>query len=263
MTIPAILLAAAAPAVVPPDPGTTLHYERSNIAGGEEEQILIHRVAATEIAVAKLRQPCTRAALVTATLDPATGEATRLVAARLEPGARSTAYGEMRFDPATATVTATVTMDGREQRDAATVTDRPWHLYDYDLATLIVHLARPGAAAPRRAAFGLALVWPDAASGRFLTWLGRAEIRRVRRERHEGRAAIRYDVSGPAFGSRGGGAMWLEARTHVPIDVQWRRPNHPGYADFRLRLRASHRDGTDGWRRRLAAHFQGCTKTGD
>lgn len=213
------------------------------------------RRSASEIAVTKMRARCTRAALVTATIDPATGEATRLVAARLLPGAESAPYGVLAFNADR--IDAELTMDGATLRDSVTVTDRPWHLYDYDLATLAA-ATQAMTGPPADFTFALALVWPGDDPKRFLQWLGRADARFIGGERHEGRDTLRYEVTGPAFGAAGGGPMRLDAGGRFPVDVQWRRPNHPGYADFRLRLTAVADDGEPGWARRLSAHFKDC-----
>ena len=241
--------------------GMTVSYVRSNIAGGEEEQVHVRRAAADTLIVYKMRERCTRAALVTATIDPVSGEASRLVAARLLPDARSESYGELRFDPAASRIEASVTMDGTSVRDAVAVTDRPWHLYDYDLATLgAMTAAMTGP--PRDFSFGLALVWPGENPARFLQWFGRADARFVRAERHDGRDAWRFDVSGPAFGTAGGGPMWIDRATRIPTDAQWGRPNHPGYKDFRLRLKYMAREPDSKWQNQLRAHFAGCPRAG-
>lgn len=261
----ALALLTAGCATVPEpraDPvGMTYSYVRSDIAGGEEEQVHVRRATADTLIVYKMRERCTRAALVTATIDPVSGEASRLVAAQLLPDARSEDYAELRFDPATRRIEASVTMDGATLRDGVGVSDRPWHLYDYDLATLgVMTAAMTGR--PRDFSFGLALVWPRSEPSRFLQWLGRADARFVRAERHDERDAWRFDVKGPAFGTAGGGPMWIDRTTRIPIDVQWGRPNHPGYRDFRLRLRDMRRESDSKWEDRLRAHFAGCPRAG-
>lgn len=245
------------PADLPPAtwPAATWHYERSNADGSEAEQVYIHSRAPDRLAVYKMRERCTGAALVTATIDPATGEASQLTAGRLAPGATSRPIGEIRFDPASALLTMTLTIDGRTTNLDATVATRPWHLYDYDLATLAMATRqRPGSRAPFR--FGLALVWPDDPT-RMLQWLGAADARFVRAERHAGRRTLRFSISGPAFGTGGGGPLWLDARDGTLLEAWFGRPNHPGYRDFRLRLRGRF-DGEPAWTRLLEKHFEGC-----
>lgn len=265
MRLAAALALLTASCATVPDPradpvGMTYSYVRSDIAG-EEEQVHVRRAAADTLVVCKMRERCTRAALVTATIDPVSGEASRLVAARLLPDARSEPYGELRFDPTVRRIEANVTMDGTSVRDAVSVTDRPWHLYDYDLATLgAMTAAMTGR--PRNFSLGLALVWPGEDPPRFLQWLGRADARFVRVERHDGRDAWRFDVSGPAFGTAGGGPMWIDRAARIPIDVQWSRPNHPGYKDFGLHLKDMARESNSKWQDRLRAHFAGCPRAG-
>lgn len=236
-------------------PPITWHYERSNADGSEAEQVYVHRPSPDRLAVYKMRGRCTGAALVTAEIDPATGEATTLVAGRLAPGGTQRTIGRIAFDPQTATIAMTLTMDGRTVTQQAQVGTRPWHLYDYDLATLAVAtLARRN---PRAGfAFGLALVWPETPE-RMLQWLGRADARFVRAERHAGRRTLRFEVSGPAFAGTGGGPLWLDARDGTLVEAAWRRPNHPGYRDFRLRLKGR-TQGAAAWSRLLERHYEGC-----
>lgn len=238
-----------------PPVGQTLSYVRSNIAGGEEEQVHMHRVSPSEIAVYKMRERCTSAALVTATIDPATGEASRLVAGRLARNAAQRAVGILTFTGDR--IDAELTTDDGTMRDSVAISARPWHLYDYDLATLAA-ATQAMRGPPADFSFGLALVWPGDDPARFLQWLGRADARYIGRERHEGRETLRYDVSGPAFGAEGGGPMWLDAAARYLVDVQWKRPNHPGYDDYRLRLTGATNEGAAGWTRRLTDHFTGC-----
>ena len=134
--------------------------------------------------------------------------------------------------------------------------DQPWHLYDYDLASLTITAQyRPD----RRAdfSFGLPLVLVGADPGRFLSYLGRADARFVRLERHGSRRAFRFEVGGPAFGSRGG-PLWFDARDGHILEARWGVPNHSEYRDFRLRLTGVTDGGPAAWRRLLTAHFAGC-----
>lgn len=240
------------PADLPP---ITWHYERSNADGSEAEQVYVHRAAPGRISVYKMRERCSGAALVTADIDPKTGEATRLIAGRLTPGATSRPIGEISFDPAAAQLAMTLTVDGRTTRMTAPVTTRPWHLYDYDLATLAMATRkRPGSRTPF--GFGLALVWPDTPA-QMLQWLGPARATFVRTERHAGRRTFRFRVAGVAFGPAGGGPLWLDARDGTLVEARFGRPNHPGYRDFRLRL-IDRFDGGPAWTRLLERHFAGC-----
>lgn len=242
----ALLLAAAAPSI-----GTSWHYLRSTRAGAEREHVWVHRASAAQLAVYKMRSRCTNAAFVTATIDPETGEASELVAGRLRRDGSVETFGTLRHDPVAQTLT--MAMDGAAPIETPAPI-RPWHLYDYDLATLAAATrARP----PQGAfSFGLALVWPGE-SGVALKWLGRADATAPTRTRYLGRLAIRYTVGGAAFGTAGGGPLWLDARNGTLLGASWGLPNHPGYADFRLRL-IGVEHGEARWRARLARHYAGC-----
>lgn len=202
-----------------------------------------------------MRERCTGAALVTAEIDPTTGEATKLVAGRLAPGAQQRPIGEITFDPKAATLAMTLTMDGRTVTQTAPVGTRPWHLYDYDLATLTI--ATQARRDPRsNFSFGLALVWPETPN-KMLQWLGRADAKFVRAERHASRRTLRFQVSGPAFAGNIGGPLWLDARDGTIVEAAWQRPNHPGYANFRLRLK-NRTNGAAEWTRLLERHYEDC-----
>jgi hypothetical protein len=247
--------AAQAQDIMAPPFHRTFHYERTNIDGTEREQIYFHRAAPGTVQVYKMMERCTRSALVTATIDPQTGEASRLVAARLLPRARSEPYAEMNYDPAAGRIDATISAVNPPLHLALAVPTRPWHLYDYDLGTLAAALqARPGSR--ESFSFGMALVWPGASPP--LTWMGDAHARFVGAERHLGRDTLRFEVTGSAFGEAGGGPLWVAANDSHLVDVQWGRPNHDGYKDFRLRLIGEEPEGEAAWTALLTRHFEGC-----
>ncbi|MDF7775683.1 hypothetical protein P1X14_10535 [Sphingomonas sp. AOB5] len=253
LTASCLLMAGTATAQ-PSPVGRTFHYERTNRDGSEPEQIYMHRAAEDRVVVYKMVERCTRSALVTATIDPETGEATKLVAARLEPGAKSQAYAEMVFDPAKKRIDATIA-GNPPTKLALDVPMRPWHLYDYDLGTLAAAMqAQPGSR--KSFGFGMALVWPGSPSP--LIWTGEATARFVGIERHLDRNTLRFDVSGPAFGDKGGGPLWVDARSGYIVDVQWGRPNHDNYRDFRLKLIGEEPAGDAAWTALLTRHFEGC-----
>lgn len=239
--------------------GRTYHYERSNRDGSEPEQIYIHRAAADRVQVYKMVERCTRSALVSATVDPHTGEASYLGAARLLPDAKSETYAEMRFDAATGRIDAVVHAANPPLKLALMVPQRPWHLYDYDLGSLSVKLqADPGS--HEDFSFGMALVWP--AANPPLTWMGEAKARFVATEQHLGRETLRFEVTGSAFGAEGGGPLWVDATLGFIVDVQWGRPNHDNYKDFRLKLVGEEPVGAAAWTALLKRHFEGCPSGG-
>ncbi|MEA3013430.1 MAG: hypothetical protein QOD42_1975 [Sphingomonadales bacterium] len=179
------LLALARPGAAPDHVGRIHSYPRSNSDGSEAERVHVYRASRTRIEVVKMRTRCRNAAFVTAELDLARGEATRLVGGRLPPVAGHEEFGLLVYDGAARRIDAVVTPPQGEFRDRVAVPDRPWHLYDYDLASLTVTAQYR---ADRRAdfSFGLPLVLVGADMSDFLTYPGRADARFVRAERFRG-----------------------------------------------------------------------------
>lgn len=234
--------------------GRTLHYVRSNSDGSRPEHVYVHRAAADRLEVYKMVERCTHAALVSAAIDPVTGEASRLEAATLLPEAQREIYGTITFDPAARTLRMAIDMDGKPVEATATVAARPWHLYDYDLATLTVAFQT---SQPERRDFGLALVWIEQ-DRPVLRWLGAATANRRKATRHGGRPVWRYDVAGPALGSTGGGPLWIDRRDGTLVEARWRLPNHREFRDFRLRLVGEEAPGAAAWTALLTRHFADC-----
>jgi hypothetical protein len=232
--------------------GPIWSYVRSNRDGSEVETIHVHRPRPGYVEVTKMRERCTNAAFVTATI--AGGEAVRLTGGRLRPGATHEDFAELLFRDGR--IDARLRALSGELRQSVAVADRPWHLYDFDFASLT---ASPPAEvkARRDFRFGVALIWLGEDPADFLRYLGRADARFVREEMREGRRSLRYELGGPAFEGALGGPLWLDARHGFVVDAELGRPNHSEYRDFKLRLTGTSR-GTATWKRLLTAHFEGC-----
>ena len=232
--------------------GEIYSYVRSNRDGSEAETIHVYRARAGYVEVTKMRDRCTNAAFVTATM--ADGQAVRLTGGRLRPGAAHEDFAELVYRDGR--IEARVSTPAGELRQGVAVADRPWRLYDFDFADLSA--APPAAAMARRDfSFGVALIWLGDDPADFLRYLGRADARFVREETHAGRRALRYELGGPAFAGALGGPLWLDARDGFVVGAQLGRPNHAEYRDFKLRLTDVGR-GAAAWRRLLEAHFEGC-----
>lgn len=235
--------------------GRIYAYVRSDRDGAEAETVRVFRPDRTHIEVSKMRARCTNAAYVTATLDLERGVATRLGGGRLLPDAGRREFAVLTYDPERRRIEARIDTPDGPIGAGVEVPDSPWHIYDFDLASLTIAAQyRPD----RRAdmSFGLPLVWPDDAPN-FFRYLGRAELRFVGEERHDGRRALRFEAGGPAFGERGG-PIWFDAAEGHILEASWGIPNHSEHRDFRLRLTGISDGGAEEWRRLLSAHFEGC-----
>jgi hypothetical protein len=237
--------------------GRIYTYVRSGRDGSEAEIVRVYRADRTHIEVSKMRARCTNAAYVTATLDIEHGYAIRLGGGRLRPDAGREEFAVLTYDAAARRLNGHITPPGGAPIDLTiAVPDRPWHLFDFDLASLTVaQQYRPN---PRASfSFGLPLIWPDGAPDHIFRYLGRADLRFVRAERRNGRHALRFEAGGPAFGAHGG-PIWFDAAEGHVIEASWGIPNHSEYRDFALRLIGVSDGGAEEWRGLLTAHFAGC-----
>ncbi|HYD13177.1 MAG TPA: hypothetical protein VEC11_10055 [Allosphingosinicella sp.] len=235
--------------------GRIYTYVRSDRDGAEAETIHVYRESRTQIGVAKMRGRCNNAAYVTADLDLERGYATRLGGGRLRPNAQREEFAVLSYDAAMRRLDGRVDTPNGPILLTLNVADTPWHIYDFDLASLTITAQyRPN----RRAnfSFGMPLLWPDDGANP-LRYLGRAELRFVRAERRGGRRALRFEAGGPAFGNRGG-PIWFDAVDGHIVEASWGIPNHSEHRDFRLRLTRISDGGAAEWRRLLSAHFEGC-----
>ncbi|MBC7985175.1 MAG: hypothetical protein H7X93_00675 [Sphingomonadaceae bacterium] len=241
--------------------GRIYHYIRSNRDGSMPEHIHVYRAAAGRLEVYKMVERCTGAALVTAWIDPTTGQASRMTGGRLMPEARHEDFATLLWNAGARRIDAhVVTGDGVIEEQIA-VADTPWHLYDFDLASLSVQTM--GRADPRADfRFGLPLAWNEPNETHpFLSNLGRADAHFVREEQYQGRPALRFEVGGPALGQRGG-PLWIDAEHGHVLGAEWGVPNHAPMTDFALRLVHTDDGGAAAWTALLTRHFEGCPSEG-
>jgi hypothetical protein len=236
--------------------GRIYSYVRSDRDGSEAETIRVFRADRTHVEVCKMRGRCNNAAYVTAELDLEGGYATRLGGGRLRPDAGREEFAVLTYDPAAGRLDGRIDLPEGPLSLTLAVPDRPWHIYDFDLASLTITAQyRPDPRADF--SFGMPLIWPDGGPGGLLRYLGRADLRFVGEEMHAGRRALRFEAGGPAFGTRGG-PIWFDADEGHILAAEWGIPNHSEHRDFALRLTGISDGGAGEWRRLLAAHYENC-----
>ena len=254
----ALLLTGCAHAQAPaPDRiGRIYSYVRSDRDGSEAEVIRVFRASRTQVEVSKMRGRCNNAAYVTGELALEGGYATRLGGGRLRPNAGREEFAVLTYDPNARRIDARIDLPEGPLALTLAVPDQPWHMYDFDLASLTITAQyRPDPRADF--SFGLPLVWPSGGPDGLLRYLGRVDLRFVREEMHGGRRALRFEAGGPAFGTRGG-PIWFDAAEGHILAAEWGIPNHSEHRDFALRLTAISDGGREEWRRLLAAHYENC-----
>ena len=226
-----------------------------------EERISVFRRDATHIEVLKQRARCWNAALVTAELDFDTFSAPIITGGRLQPNAEHMEFAFLNWDQDADQLNIIVRFPDGELVNEAPVLSTPWHLFDFDLASLTAmtpHLANRDAGFD----FGMALVWADPGAADPLIWMGDLHAEPAARESRLGHDSRRYVLTGSALdgemATADTGSIWLDATAGHIVEAIIPAPNHPGYTDFRLRLLEINDGGAAEWTRRLTAHFEGC-----
>jgi hypothetical protein len=230
-------------------------YVRSNSDGSEREAVHVYRAAPDRIEVIKTRARCTSAAFVSAALSPDRQYAMALTGGRLLPDAKHSEMAWLSYGPLTKRISVRIDPPGGKSMTGSLVLQHhPWHDYEFDLASLSAAIeALPE---PRRGfSFGLTMLAPEMPS--LMKELGRADFRFVRAERRDGRRVLRFQASGPAFGTARGGPIWIDAGDHHIVEARFGLPNHDGYTDFVLRQTGTAR-GASAWERLQRVHFEGC-----
>lgn len=243
------------------DPGRIYYYERTNSDGSDSERITVFLKDAVNLEVYKEKSLCTNAALVSAEMDWATFSAARITGGRLLPDAEHEDFAFLDWDKSNDRLSVTVRFPDGEFKDDAPVESVPWHIFDFDLASLTV--ATPHLRAPEKGfSFGMALIWTDPSESDPLSWIGAVNAVYAGEETRLGTRTRKFDLTGSALtGPRstgGEGALWLDAAQGHIVDAVLPVPNHDGYKDFRLRLIKVSDGGAEEWESLLRAHFEGC-----
>jgi hypothetical protein len=231
--------------------GRIYSYVRSNIDGSNRENVLVFRRDRKQIEVYKYRQRCHSAALVTAELDPALRSAASITGGKLLPGARHQEFAFLTYDKNASRIDFNVLMPEQTLSLELDIEDGPWHLFDFDLASLTVmtpHLAK----VEDGFGFEMPLFWADAADNP-ARYLGHVDATHAGGEQLGDTATFRFDISGGVEGS-----IWLDAEDRHIVLATLDRPNHPGYKNFKLELMSVSDGGPEEWTGLLTAHYEGC-----
>lgn len=242
-------------------PGRIYYYERSNTDGSLDERVTVFHRDAETVEVYKENGLCRRAAFVSSHMDWETFSADKITGGQLTPQGGHMDFAFLTWDKDASQLNVYVKFQEGEIREEAPIEMTPWHLYDYDFASLTLatqHLASKTA----DFSFGMALVWTDPEIEDPLVWMGDVKARYAGHETHLGAQTRRYTLSGSALSGKrktdGEAVIWLDAIDGHIVDARLPVPNHAGYKDLRLKLLKTSDGGAREWRALLKSHFEGC-----
>ena len=206
--------------------GRVLHYRHSNVDGTRASRVTLYVAAEDRIEALKWNPGWTRSTLVVAEMDWKTFSVRSFETTVITTGNERQVLGRLEVDA-----------DGRSletrfggARTRVAVEQRPWHSYDFDLASLNVsmrYLVDPEG----RVMLGIM----DAVGGAF-GHRGWVELGYEADEERAGIPCRRYALDGPGFSDRGG-LLWVSRDEEACfVDFEFDLPDEPGMTSGKLLL---------------------------
>ncbi len=230
--------------------GTVYHYLKTNIDGSQPENISLYIASQNRIESFKFHEKGTRAGLVTADMDWQTFSPKKLESWQVVSKDERRLFATLTLDPDNKTVDVLIPAM-RPEKEAAQLGMLPFHLYNFDLASLNVsfpHLIKP------KGAFTIGIADPTfKADGAMFAYRGELMVNFEKDERHNGSICRRYKAAGPGIG--GTGTIWVNKAGNYIEDMEFDVANNPDWKTFKLKLMKKEKINADGWQRFIAAHF--------
>ena len=229
--------------------GTVYHYVKTNVDGTQPEQISLYIAGRDRIESYKFHPKGSRAGLVTAEMDWQ-----KFVARTLE-SRQVFASGERRLF-----ATLTLAADGRYITDSipaakpepetVKVESMPFHLYNFDLASLNVTL--PHLTDPKKT-FTVGIVDPTFKPEPLAAYKGEMTVSYEKEEQRNGVLTRRYSASGSGIGGKGN--IWVNKKLGHIEDMEFDVANNPDWKTFKLKLTKTENMTSDEWQKFIAAQF--------
>jgi hypothetical protein len=231
-----------------PTVGRLYTYVRSNQDGTLPETIYQYRASATHLEVGKEVSRCTRAAFVTADMDPERGIGLRFTGGRLARDATQEPFAFLTYENGQ----LHASLPAASIDETTTVAGEPYIIYDFDLSDF--NAARAGRPASREDfRFAVSLIWPVEGATNVFRDLSWADATFAGAETHLNRNALRFTVTGGLNGT-----LWLDAREGHVLEASFAEPNHTEYEDFRMVLQNVEDDAAESWLEVRRAHWRDC-----
>jgi hypothetical protein len=229
--------------------GVVYHYLKTNVDGSEPERVALYIPTPERIEAFKYHPKGSRAGLVVATMDWSLASAKRLESYQVFAGGQKKLFATLDFAPSDRTLSLEVPPAGISGVKVE-VKSVPWHLYNFDLASLNVafrHLVDP------KKAFTIGIADPVFGESLGIAYKGEATVSYVGEEARGGVAARKYAVTGAPFPE--GATIWVDASKGHVVDIESPHADNPEWSSFKLKLEKIEKMDPAAWEAFQRAQF--------
>lgn len=230
--------------------GTVYHYLKTNVDGTQPENISLYIANTTRIESFKFHEKGSRAGLVTAEMDWATFIPAKIESWQVSSKTERKLFATLTYKPADQSVEVSIPAM-KPTSEFARIGLLPFHLYNFDLASLNVslpHLIDP----KRRFTVGIAdpTFKPD---GPMFAYRGGLTFTFQKDEVRNRVKCRRYSAAGDGIGGKG--TVWVNKKGGYIEDMEFDVANNPDWKTFKLKLIKKETMTADGWQQFIASQF--------
>jgi hypothetical protein len=230
--------------------GTVYHYSKTNVDGTQPENISLYIADPSHIESLKYHNKGERAGLVKAEMDWASFLPKKLESWQVLSQTEQKLFATLTFRPADRAVEVSIPAM-RPEPEMAAIGRLPFHLYNFDLASLNVsfpHLADP------KSSFTIGIADPTfKENGPMFAYRGELRVAYERDEVRNGVKCRRYSAAGAGIGGKG--TIWVNKKLGHIEDMEFDVANNPDWQTFKLKLQRIEKMSGDGWRRFIESQF--------
>ena len=231
--------------------GTVYHYVKTNVDGTQPENISLYIAGENRIESLKYHEKGERAGLVIAEMDWAAFLPKKLESWQVLSQSERKLFATLTFNPAEKAVEVSIPAM-RPKPEMAPIGRLPFHLYNFDLASLNVsfpHLADP------KGAFTVGIADPTfKQDGPMFAYRGDLRVVYERDEVRGGVKCRKYSAAGSGIGG-GKGTIWVNKKLGHIEDMEFDVANNPDWKTFKLKLRRIEKMNGEAWQRFIASQF--------
>jgi hypothetical protein len=229
--------------------GTVYHYVKTNVDGTQPEQISLYIVSRDRVESYKFHPKGTRAGLVTAEMDWKNFVARKLESRQVFASGERKLFATLTLDADGRNITVSIPT-AKPEPETVKVESMPFHLYNFDLASLNVTL--PHLTDPKKP-FTVGIVDPTFKPEPLVAYKGELTVTYEKDEQRNGVETRRYRAEGSGIGGKG--TIWVNKKQGHIEDMEFDVANNPDWKTFKLKLTKTEKMTADQWQQFIAAQF--------